>query len=170
MGVESSVLHYRDNLLAYAPSRHEQVEIHDVEGGLVRVIRWQGRDRTVRTEDADEWKRGYLERFPSLNEPERRPLKELHVGDDRPISEEFPGNSGMVIGVDGTIWVKEYRRPFDTGPSRWFAFDEAGSFLCQVRLPESFWLMDAGEDYLLGRETDEFDVEYLVMRGVTPPC
>jgi hypothetical protein len=169
-GPSSTLAHLRDDLMVYAPGREEQAEIWGTDGGLRSIIRWHARDREVGPGDADEWKRQYLERFPSLNDPARREIKELNVGDQRPVADQFPGNQGVLVSRDGSVWVREFRRPFDVGPRRWFLFEEDGSFLCQARVPDGLGILDVGEGYLLGRETDELDVEYLVMREVAPPA
>jgi hypothetical protein len=154
--------------LVYAPGQSEQVELWTPDGGLHRIIRWNARDRRVRRDDVAEWKRQYRERFPGdLSSPEARLILEAQVGDHRPVADVFPAHEewgALLVSRDGLIWVKEFKRPFDEGVSRWLVFYSSGAFACQLMVPEEIDLLDVGKDYVLGRERDIFEVEYVVER------
>ncbi len=70
---------------------------------------------------------------------------------------------GSQLHVDrtGNLWVIEYERPTESRHRRWTVFDTQGRWLTTFRLPDGFDLMDVGQDWVLGRVRDEFDVEYI---------
>ena len=50
---------------------------------------------------------------------------------------------------------------FASAPRNWSVFNADGRWLGEVVLPEDLEVYEIGEDYVLGKETDEFDVEYV---------
>ena len=48
-------------------------------------------------------------------------------------------------------------------PDRWRVFDSAGVWLGDVTVPSGFYPYQIGDDWILGSETDELDVEYVVV-------
>ncbi len=47
------------------------------------------------------------------------------------------------------------------GVGRYFAIDPSGEWLGAVNMPARFRLLDASEQYVLGVQRDEFDVEHI---------
>ena len=66
------------------------------------------------------------------------------------------------MDAEENLWVGEYRRPGDTEP-RWRVFSPTGAYLGLVETPERFRIYEIGPDYILGRWSDELDVEHIRM-------
>lgn len=101
-------------------------------------------------------------RAPRLANEERRPMMERYFSELPAPPETMPA-FGWQILVDraDNLWVIEYERPGELQRRRWSVFDPDGRWLGLVRLPDGFDLMDAGDDWVLGRVRDELDVEYV---------
>lgn len=65
----------------------------------------------------------------------------------------------ILVGSDDRIWVG--MRPNAEG-SRWLVLSATGEPQGEVLLPPAVRLRDAGADYVLATERDEFDVESVV--------
>jgi hypothetical protein len=130
-GARAAFATFPGDTLLYAPGRFEQIEFWTPEGGLGRIIRWDARDRRVRREDVEEWKRQLRDGFRGdLSSPQARARLEAQIGDHRPIADAFPAHDewdGLLVSREGVIWIKEFRRPLDEGASRWFVFRRAGN-------------------------------------------
>ena len=124
-------------------------------------------------EQIDFWQRAAREGFTgNLSSPQARAVLEAQIGDQRPVASSFPGHEewgGLLVSREGQIWIKEFRRPFDQGAERWFVFHPSGNFACQIMIPAGTYLFDVGKEYLLGREKDGVDVEYVVKRTYQLP-
>jgi hypothetical protein len=172
-GARAAFAYFPGDTLVYASGRFEQVELWTRDGKLGRLVRWNARDRQVRREDVEEWKRQFRETFRGdPSSPHARTLLQAQIGEQRPIAGVFPAREewgGLLVSRDGTIWVKEFRRPFDRGADRWLVFYPSGEFACQVMIPDRIDLLHVGTDYVLGRERDSFDVEYVVERRFRLP-
>jgi hypothetical protein len=84
----------------------------------------------------------------------------------------LPVFARMVGSHTGELWVGDYRaedgfprysRAAPNTPSRWRVFDARGQLVGRVQLPPSFYLRDAGRDWVLGVSFDEDDVESVTM-------
>jgi hypothetical protein len=68
----------------------------------------------------------------------------------------------LVVDRTGHVWLGEYAgRSVD--PTRWLIVDLEGRIVARVSIPERFWLMDIGEDYVLGVERDSLDLQWVQM-------
>ena len=90
------------------------------------------------------------------------------VLDDSPIRETMPAFDFFVVDRVGNLWVEEYRRPGETVP-RWTVFNREGELLGTLSLPDRFVLDDVGNDYVLGRWSDEMDIEHVQLYGLIKP-
>ncbi len=71
--------------------------------------------------------------------------------------ETLPAFGRVEIADDGSIWVEDYRM-YDTDPSNWTVYGSDGLVLARLAWPQSFDAYQIGEDFILGRWTDEFGV------------
>jgi hypothetical protein len=74
----------------------------------------------------------------------------------------MPAYRRFRVGADEHLWIEDYRRPGDETPV-WQVFDPQGRLLGPVALPVGFDALDFGADYVLGRTTDELDVERVLL-------
>lgn len=126
------------------------------------LIRWQGPDLTVTADDVEAYRRQQLEAYADVDVPMLRRAAEASVSSDRPVAERFPAHGPIRIGLQGDMWVYDYPRPREE-EAGWLVFDAEGRFQCRTILPfENTWdLYEIGPDYVLGKMTDELDVEHV---------
>jgi hypothetical protein len=87
---------------------------------------------------------------------------------DMPVPEFLPPYRTIEIDVHSNLWVQEYSVGKDT-LNEWSVFDSSGVWLGDVSLPLGFELLEIGSDYVLGKEKDELDVEYVKVYALTKP-
>ena len=81
-----------------------------------------------------------------------------------PLAEHFPAFSTILVDGAGHLWVREYDLPREENPvPLWTVFDPDGRVLGFVETPEGLDILQIGEDFILGRVKDEFEVEYVQM-------
>lgn len=144
--------------IAVTTAEQPEIRLMDASGGVRRIIRWEGRDRTVNDADVAAARR------------ELRQLLEPLLTEDRPVAEHFPTVAALEFGRDGRLWVRRYPRPEGPKGERWLVFEPEGRPACEVTLPDGFDPYEFGADYVLGTATDELDVERVVMYGLAPPA
>jgi hypothetical protein len=136
-----------------------EVGAYSPDGKLTRLIRWRGDDRTVTTADIDRFKESSI----AAESDETRRRRRLEYVSAIPYSETFPAYSSLTTDRAGNLWVRAYDRPDHSGPARWLVLDGAGATLGQVLTPDGLRIFEIGEDYVLGVERDELDVEHVRM-------
>ena len=135
-----------------------------------RIIRWTVPDRTVSAEDAGAERRRLTDRNKQFTDPDtRRRLIDPLLSEARPVADLFPAFSGVTVGTDGRIWVREYSKPTIPDARRMVAFDADGRFVCRTTLPPFGELLEIGADYLLAENQDELGVERIVQYRLGAP-
>lgn len=129
----------------------------DGAGELLRIVRIPGGVRPVGPGDLEAYIQGRLASAP----PERHPAIRRSL-EDMPVPETLPAYGQILGDRAGNLWVGEWVMYPDMA-SRWTVFDDGGRWLGEVRMPEGFHPWDVGEDWILGTERDELDVEYVVL-------
>ena len=82
--------------------------------------------------------------------------------ESRPLAERFPAFSTVLADEAGHLWVREYDLPREERPAPlWTVFDPEGRVLGFVETPAGLDILQIGEDFVLGRVKDEFEVEYV---------
>ncbi len=78
------------------------------------------------------------------------------------LAEHFPAFSTILADLAGHLWVREYDLPREERPAPlWTVFDPEGRVLGFVETPAGLDILQIGEDFILGRVKDEFEVEYV---------
>lgn len=78
------------------------------------------------------------------------------------LAEHFPAFSTVMADAADHLWVREYDLPREERPvPLWTVFDPEGRVLGFVETPEGLDILQIGEDCILGRVRDEFEVEYV---------
>lgn len=142
-----------------ASDRYE-LGFYDLDGTLLRLLRL---DRPVRPVD-DAVRAAYEEEqlAGAADAEARASVRERLEGLVYPPS--LPAFSDLEVDALGNVWVQDHRPPGeDGGPDRWLVFDPEGRILGAVELPAGFTVFEIGEDYVLGRLTDDLEVERVLL-------
>ena len=136
---------------------------------LDRIVRWTTVNRAV-TPAAIEAERERLREAYATDDPERfRRLVEPLIHEQRPAADVFPAFSGIMVGRDERIWVREYPAPGHTTTRSYLGFDREGRFMCRLQTPAFDNVYEFGTDYLIALERDSLDVERVVMFRLSAP-
>jgi hypothetical protein len=139
-----------------------EVAAFGLDGSLKRLIRWSGQDRTVTPADVEAYKSGRLHRVD--DESQRR--AELDYLSAMPFEESFPAYEEIRVDSNGFLWIRALRRPRAEGPQRWLVIDPQGQALGEVEIPEGLRVLEIGDDYVLGVQRDDLDVEHVRVYGL----
>jgi hypothetical protein len=136
-----------------------QVEVYGPDGSLRRIHR-TGVPLQPVTSDLVE---AFLDRRYADLPPERRqPAREAAA--NLPAGEFVPPYGAVALARSGDLWIQDY--PHLSDANRWTVYAADGAPLARVELPERFTPYDVGDDWILGRELDELDVEHVRIYGV----
>ena len=128
------------------------VEVYDLTGGRLPDIAWTGPDLRLTSNDfAVLVARAVADAAPSDQPRIRRYYSNL------PELERFPAYDRLLTDRVGNLWVRYFPRT-RAQTLDWVVFDSNGSKIGEVSLPLRTTLLEAGADYLLVSELDDFDV------------
>jgi hypothetical protein len=146
----------RGRVVVGPQSRFELLELSP-EGRLVRVVRLPWRENAVGAAELEAYIQGRLRMAPPERHPEiRRSLETM------PIPETMPPYGAIQADDAGNLWVGAWAMYPETA-AIWDVFDATGAWLGTVPVPSGFGPWDIGDDWILGVEQDELDVEYVVV-------
>jgi hypothetical protein len=77
--------------------------------------------------------------------------------------ERMPVLSGLRTDTRGRIWMRAYSVREDEPTVRWLVFEASGEVLGTVTSPTGLRVLDIGEDYMLGVESNEDDVQRIAL-------
>lgn len=163
----SSLVAARSSTIATTTARDP--EVHLLDGGLRlrRIVRWADPDREVTDAHVQAFREDYVAETGGPGSRGWSPGHEAQISDDRPVSRLFPTASELMIGRDGSLWLKRYARPREE-PS-WMAFAANGDFSCHLRPGSGLTPLEFGAGYLLALHRDELEVERVVMYELVTP-
>lgn len=150
-------------LFIVAPTHSYEIRAYGPTGALTLVVR---REHAL-VAPTPAHQETEIERRVALRPPEeqaarRRELRERFA--EVPMPETFPAFAAIVADALGHLWVQEYDLPGQERPSPlWTVFDPAGRVLGFIETPSGLRIYEIGEDYILGRATDDLGVEYVRM-------
>jgi hypothetical protein len=136
---------------------------------VVRRIRWTTGDRAVTEEIVAEERRRLADAYKGIAPAARKRMVDPLIGEERPVADTLPAFTEALVGRDGRMWVKLYRRPADQGPSSWVGFNADGRAECRLFVPRDADVLEIGEDYLLVHDTDDLDVEGVSLYALSAP-
>lgn len=147
--------------LAVAPNDRYEVRAHHPAGTLGLVVRREHPPVTPTSAHMEAYiDRRVAARPPAEQAERRRELREMYG--DVPVAETFPAFDRVVADALGHLWVREYDLPGEeSAKPLWTVFDPDGRVLGFVETPPGLRVHEIGEDYILGRATDDFGVEYV---------
>jgi hypothetical protein len=131
------------------------VTMYGPDGRMLRRVRWNAPDRTVRPEHIEAYRQDRLEGV----DPARQAVVEQRLR-TVPVVDVFPAYQWIFATRDGFLWVCDYIRP-GVDSARWFVFDADGRLMGHLETSPRFFPFDGGRDWVLAVEPDEFDVEHV---------
>lgn len=150
-GRQTSVALGPDRVYLGAAAEYE-IEVYDLAGTPLPSITWAGPPRQIERRHL----RAYLEERLAATPEERHPQTRAGVR-DLPELEQFPAYDQLVVSESGDLWVRYFPQPGGLSTD-WVIFDEHGMKIGALSLPRRATLLEAGDDYVLVSELDEFDV------------
>ncbi len=141
-----------------------EIRVHGQDGALQSIVR--RRHDVIQVTDADI--EALREEQLGGDVPPGLSEAMLDVLDATPIRETMPAFDGVTVDRLGNLWVEEYRRPRET-LRRWTVFDARGVMLGSLAVPDRFEILDVGDDYVLGRWTDDLEIEHVQMYELIKP-
>lgn len=152
----STTVRSRDGRLFVGTQDAPDIRTYEAGGRLVRILRTAGEMQPMTTELADRFITQRVADAPPEERNERRQaLAAL------PIPDFVPPYGTFRLDRAGYLWVQDY--PGIDDSDNWSIYDSDGVLTARITLPDTFTPYDIGDDWLLGRETDELEVEHVRM-------
>jgi len=151
-------------LVVVAPTDRYELRAYRQDGSLARIVRRGNDVRSPVQADLDSYlavHRRYAEQWP----PDAGRLFEAAL-DALTIPGSFPAFSAIEVDLLGYLWVREYNLPGEEDRALWTVFDPEGVALGFVETPPELVIYEIGDDYILGKTTDELGVEYVQLWGL----
>jgi hypothetical protein len=136
---------------------------------LERIVRWPAGDRRVTQDDIAAERERIAAPYANLPPADRERLLVPLISDRRPVADAHPAFARVLLGGDGRIWIREYRRPTEPPSQRWMGLDSLGRFQCRLEVPLRTEVVEIGADYLLAEDEDRNDVERVLLYRLGRP-
>ncbi|WP_419943057.1 hypothetical protein [Candidatus Palauibacter sp.] len=130
-----------------------EIRAYSTDGELARIVR---REHDVRSPTQADLDHHLAERYADNTEEER--AEALAALEDMPLLEAFPAFGRVLTDSRGYLWVEDYQLPGEPAPA-WTVFDPEGRVQGPMDPPSDLSLFEIGEDYVLGRVSDDIGVE-----------
>lgn len=158
------------DLIVASPNKPYEIKAFRADGTLARIVRREHMpvapteaDRQIFVDGRKAVYRTGVDATTGESTPEAL-LEELiwPFLETFTLAEQFPAFSTVMADGAGHLWVREYDLPREENPvPLWTVFDPEGRVLGFVETPPGLDIMQIGEDFILGRVKDEFEVEYV---------
>ncbi|MDE2763686.1 MAG: hypothetical protein OXQ94_00315 [Gemmatimonadota bacterium] len=154
------------DLFVIGPTDRYELKAFTDDGTLARIVRRGHEPRTVTRAHID----AHVEEILSPPYPDDWTESEIasYLVEERqryrvaPVVEHFPAFASLMTDALDHLWVEEYEIPGEERPGvLWTVFDPEGRVLGFVETAEGLEVYEIGEDYILGRATDELGVEFV---------
>jgi hypothetical protein len=148
-----------DSTMWYGPGDRFEIREIAFDGTVRRLIRLDRPATPVTESDIAAFKESVVERVRGTRSEEitNRRLAEAQF------AAEFPAHYELMVDADNNLWVQDYQAFNTRNPRTWTVFAPDGRFLGNVVIPAGVFVHEIGSDYILGKWTDELDVEYVVL-------
>ena len=157
---------FTGGLIAYAQTDRPQVTWMDADGGIVQIARWDARLRPATDADWDGFERRIRAR---TNQPDQA-LFERQLRERR---RDFEGPMPLFLAAygdrTGNVWFSEYDLS-TLNVMTYFVLSREGEWLGSVTFPKEIRILQISDDRVLGVETDEFDVQAVVLYRLEKPA
>jgi hypothetical protein len=154
-----------DSTVWYGPGDRFELQEFTTDRRLLRVVRLDRPARPVTQLDREAYERDLTEL--SRGTPDEAIVPE--VMSQARFAPEFPHHFDIVLDAEGNLWVQDYQPMLKPVPRSWTVFDARGRYLGDVLVPSGLTVHEIGNDYVLGRATDELGVESVVMFPLHKP-
>jgi hypothetical protein len=146
-------------IAAYAPT-----------GEVRRIIRKTHAPRVVTEADKERYQELIRSRAaPTGNAQMRAMMQQMSaVMADAEFAETFPAFGRMLVDAGGNLWVSD-SRPSDDEPQHWTVFDSDGRLLGGTTIPAKLVVTEIGADYVLGHQTDELEIQHILLYDLIKP-
>lgn len=146
-----------------------EIRAFGADGNLARIVRLEHAPVVPTEADRPAYLAEQMAYFRTFVNSAGDPMPEAYLEaeirpflESRPLAEHFPAFSAIMADGAGHLWVREYDLPREERPAPlWTVFDPEGRVLGFVETPEGLEILQIGEDFILGRVKDEFEVEYV---------
>lgn len=135
-----------------------EVRVYDYDGELHRVHRLTQPAQPTSAEDLDRYK-GFLRRDIQNADLAERLIAGV---ESSRLADSFPAIRQLYPDALGNVWIEEYHPPWSR-ESSFGVFAADGPWLGTVTMPADFRPLQIGADFVLGVQTDELDVQRLVL-------
>jgi hypothetical protein len=154
--VDSTVYAVTDSAFYVGTQDRYAITVHNPDGGLIGSVRRQQDNLTVTPAHIEAFIEQSLTEATDDVERRRSRARLSYL----PYPESMPAYGRIRVDTDGNLWVEESCAPGDQRP-RWTVFDSQHRMLGTVATPVNFTIHQIGSDFVLGRWTDDFDVEHI---------
>lgn len=156
----SSTFAVHDSVVYIGAQDAPEIPVYGEDGQLRRIIRTglPPEPVTERHLQAE-----FERQVEALPEEQQAQFRAQARDNETPHNDFVPPYGEIRTDRVGNLWVSDYDDPTDP-PNRWTVYDPTGAILARIALPERFRPFDIGEDWVLGRWTDDYDVEHVQLR------
>lgn len=141
----------------YGPADGYAIQRRGSDGHLSAIVRATDVDNRMPSGRVEAWVSDVLEQ----SEPDQRQFL-ASVFSALPAIETRPAYSALRTDAAGQLWVRDFVWS-DESVATWRIFRPDGATAARIDLPSSLAIDQIGEDWLLGRWTDELEVEHVVL-------
>ena len=131
-----------------------EVRVYESQGELRRIIRTGTPPQRITPELIDRYLNLQLASLPAEQRPSARANQLAIIK-----AEVVPPYGRLAVDRSGNLWLQDY--PALADDQRWTIFDPEGARIARLVLPRRFTPYDIGEDWIMGRELDDLDVEHV---------
>ncbi|WP_423925025.1 hypothetical protein [Candidatus Palauibacter sp.] len=142
----------------YGTSDDYELEHLDWTGRVTRIARWAGPGLAVTDEQVDRYRDYWWDYLLTRDPNEERSRFEREVWPEvrAYLPERFPAYESLLALADGSIWIRAYR--WRAPGEELHLLDRDGVWIRRLTMPSGSVLLDAGPDWVLISQRDEFDV------------
>jgi hypothetical protein len=156
-----------DSTLWYGPGDRFEIREIAMDGRVLRMVRLDRPAAPITASFVREYVDRLIERARSQRPGSEQILQRMYADAVHPAT--LPAHYEILVDDAGNLWVQDYR-PFDERVERvWSVFDPDGRFLGDITAPAGFTVHHIGDDFVLGRWTDDLDVEYVLVYRLEKP-
>lgn len=138
-----------------------EVRVYGIEGELRRIVRTGAPSPPVTEAMREAWTDRRVATMPPERQEDARAASMA-----LPAGETVPPYGALAVDRTGRLWVQDYAGLVDA--PAWTVYDAEGAQVGRVVLPAAFRPFDIGEDWVLGRETDDLEVEHVRLYTFEP--